>query len=77
MLTDRGFDLWADGYDKSVGVSDEEGSYPFAGYKQILKEAASTSGMWHLKQGRSWSGAGHWLVKNGMMMKFILWQTNG
>lgn len=38
MLTDRGFDLWADGYDKSVGVSDEEGSYPFAGYKQILNE---------------------------------------
>lgn len=36
MLTDKGFDLWADGYDKSVGISDEEGSYPFAGYKQIM-----------------------------------------
>lgn len=36
MLDNRGFDLWADGYDESVGMSDEDGSYPFAGYKQIL-----------------------------------------
>lgn len=38
MLNDKGFDLWADGYDKSVGASDEDGTYPFAGYKQILNE---------------------------------------
>lgn len=38
MLTDKGFDLWADGYDKSVGMSDEDGTYPFAGYKKILNE---------------------------------------
>ncbi len=36
MLNSKGFDLWADGYDKSVGMSDEGGTYPFAGYKQIL-----------------------------------------
>lgn len=36
MLNDIGFDLWADGYDKTVGLSDEENSYPFAGYKAIL-----------------------------------------
>ena len=36
MLNDKGFDLWADDYDKSVGVSDEDGTYPFAGYKAIL-----------------------------------------
>jgi putative AdoMet-dependent methyltransferase len=36
MLDSKGFDLWADGYDKAVGVSDEENSYPFAGYKEIL-----------------------------------------
>lgn len=36
MLGSKGFDLWADGYDKSVGVSDEENTYPFAGYKRIL-----------------------------------------
>lgn len=36
MLGDKGFDLWADGYDKTVGLSDEENSYPFAGYKEIL-----------------------------------------
>ena len=36
MLDNKGFDLWADGYDKAVGVSDEENSYPFAGYKEIL-----------------------------------------
>lgn len=38
MLNNKGFDLWADDYDKSVGVSDEDGSYPFAGYKTILNE---------------------------------------
>ena len=36
MLNNKGFDLWADGYDKSVGLSDEDGTYPFAGYKTIL-----------------------------------------
>lgn len=38
MLNDKGFDLWADGYDKSVGTSDEDGTYPFAGYQKILSE---------------------------------------
>jgi putative AdoMet-dependent methyltransferase len=38
MLNNKGFDLWADGYDKSVGLSDEDGTYPFAGYKAILNE---------------------------------------
>ncbi|MBR3019970.1 MAG: class I SAM-dependent methyltransferase [Clostridia bacterium] len=36
MLDNKGFDLWADGYDKSVGVSDEGNTYPFAGYKDVL-----------------------------------------
>lgn len=36
MLSSRAFDLWADGYDKSVGLSDGDNSYPFAGYKQVL-----------------------------------------
>lgn len=36
MLDNRGFDLWADGYDAEVGLSDEENSYPFAGYKDVL-----------------------------------------
>lgn len=36
MLDKNGFDLWADGYDKTVGLSDEDNSYPFAGYKEIL-----------------------------------------
>ena len=38
MLNSNGFDLWADGYDKAVGLSDEENSYPFAGYKEILNK---------------------------------------
>lgn len=38
MLDNKGFDLWADDYDKSVGISDEDGTYPFAGYKMILNE---------------------------------------
>lgn len=36
MLNNEGFDLWANGYDQTVGISDDEGTYPFAGYKQIL-----------------------------------------
>ncbi len=38
MLDNKGFDLWADGYDKSVDLANEDDSYPFAGYKQILNE---------------------------------------
>lgn len=36
MLDNKGFDLWADGYDKTVGLCDEEHTYPFAGYKGVL-----------------------------------------
>ena len=36
MLGSKGFDLWADGYDRSVGLSDDDGSYPFAGYRDVL-----------------------------------------
>ena len=36
MLDTKGFDLWADGYDEAVGLSDEENAYPFAGYKEVL-----------------------------------------
>ena len=36
MLDKTGFDLWADGYDKSVGITDEENAYPFAGYRNVL-----------------------------------------
>lgn len=38
MLNSKGFDLWAGGYDKSVSLSDECDTYPFAGYKAILNE---------------------------------------
>ncbi len=36
MLSSEGFDLWADGYDKSVGLCDAAEDYPFAGYKSVL-----------------------------------------
>ncbi|GKV68628.1 hypothetical protein NCCP2716_11260 [Sporosarcina sp. NCCP-2716] len=36
MLTSKGFDLWADEYDKTVQLSEESNTYPFAGYKEIL-----------------------------------------
>ena len=35
-IDNKGFDLWANGYDESVSVSDEDNAYPFAGYKKIL-----------------------------------------
>ena len=37
MLNNLEFDLRADGYDKTVGISDEENTYPFAGYKKVLE----------------------------------------
>ncbi|AKG73910.1 class I SAM-dependent methyltransferase [Salinicoccus halodurans] len=36
MLSNKGFDLWADDYDKTVQISEENNLYPFAGYKEIL-----------------------------------------
>lgn len=36
MLDSKGFDLWANGYDKSVNLSEENNEYPFAGYKDVL-----------------------------------------
>lgn len=36
MLSKQGFNLWADGYDQSVQLSEERNEYPFAGYKAIL-----------------------------------------
>lgn len=36
MLDRKGFDLWADGYDQTVQISEENNEYPFAGYKEIL-----------------------------------------
>lgn len=38
MLDNKGFDLWADNYDETVGISDNDNTYPFAGYKKILNE---------------------------------------
>lgn len=42
MLDSQGFDLWADGYDESVGLSDEDNTYPFAGYKDVLNSIFQT-----------------------------------
>lgn len=36
MLNQHGFDLWAEGYDQTVQLSEESNLYPFAGYKNIL-----------------------------------------
>jgi len=36
MLDHAGFDLWADNYDRTVGLSDADGTYPFAGYRAML-----------------------------------------
>ncbi|MDV2581758.1 class I SAM-dependent methyltransferase [Alkalibacillus haloalkaliphilus] len=36
MLNKQGFDLWANDYDKTVQISEENNAYPFAGYKEIL-----------------------------------------
>lgn len=36
MLSNQGFNFWADEYDKTVQLSEENNLYPFAGYKEIL-----------------------------------------
>ena len=36
LLGHRGFDLWADGYDKDVRIGEESDTYPFAGYQRVL-----------------------------------------
>lgn len=36
LMDNKGFDLWADGYDKSVELSEKSNEYPFAGYKDVL-----------------------------------------
>ena len=43
MLDNKGFNLWADGYDRSVDISDEDNTYPFAGYKKYLQESTRQS----------------------------------
>ena len=36
MLDNKGFDMWANGYDKSVRECAQSNEYPFAGYKEVL-----------------------------------------
>lgn len=36
MLNEKGFDLWAGEYDQSVHQSNEDDTYPFAGYDAVL-----------------------------------------
>ena len=36
MLDNTGFNLWANDYDKTVQLSEEDNEYPFAGYKTVL-----------------------------------------
>lgn len=42
MLNEKGFDLWAEDYDTSVAASNEDNSYPFAGYNRVLRRIAQT-----------------------------------
>ena len=92
MLDNIGFDLWADGYDKIVGVSDEENSYPFTGYKEVLGRIFQTImekpetvvldigfGTGTLTTKLYENGCTNVSKKsemNGMMRKFILSQRN-
>lgn len=36
MLTNQGFNLWANQYDQTVQLSEDNKTYPFAGYKEVL-----------------------------------------
>jgi len=41
MLESNIFDMWADGYDKEVQLSDDNNEYPFAGYKNVMNNIYS------------------------------------
>ena len=41
MLDSKGFNMWADGYDMSVNLCEEDNEYPFAGYKNVLNRIYS------------------------------------
>lgn len=36
MRDKKGFDLWAEEYDRTVQISEEKNEYPFAAYKEVL-----------------------------------------
>lgn len=36
MLDREGFNLWTESYDEDVELSEEMGTYPFAGYSHVL-----------------------------------------
>ena len=36
MLNEQGFNLWANDYDQTVQISEDNNFYPFAGYKKVL-----------------------------------------
>lgn len=36
MFDDKGFDSWADDYDKDVGQTDKDNRFPFAGYERVI-----------------------------------------
>ena len=42
MLDSKGFDLWADQYDGYVIASDEDNTYPFAGYRKVIETVFAT-----------------------------------
>jgi len=42
MLNNHGFNLWANGYDKSVNAADENNQYPFAGYRELMNTIYGT-----------------------------------
>lgn len=42
MLDEKGFDRWADNYDEMVKRTSDAGTYPFAGYQEVLKKIHDT-----------------------------------
>ena len=42
MLDNHGFDMWANNYDASVNIADDNDEYPFAGYKKIMNTIYGT-----------------------------------
>ena len=65
MLNNTGFDLWADGYDKSVGLSDENDRYPFAGYRAMMNALYQRVDVYKRQVEHRLARFGHDLARDG------------
>ena len=81
MFDSKGFDAWADNYDRDMELEAKKNSYPFAGYREIHESITQTilqkRGATVLELGfGTGTLAGRSLSMNGMMRNITLQRMN-